>query len=146
MRRHCRYVLAHVSSSVMSYGNALVCVRSSHHVYALFLRPGSLHVTCKHNLVPGVHSGILVFPRRFCGYHFSPCTPCRPPIRVAMGYLNRRLAAPRKREGRWVVVRTCASPAETDPGGLGASKEMLDPETRVGLGGCYAHPTHCRRQ
>ena len=39
-----------------------------------------------------------------------------------MGYLNRRLAAPRKREGRWVVVCTCASPAETDSGGRGASE------------------------
>ena len=39
-----------------------------------------------------------------------------------MGYLNRRLAAPRKREGRWVVVCTCASPAETDSGSRGASE------------------------
>ena len=66
--------------------------------------------------------GYFGFPAAFCAYHFSPCTPCHPPIRVSMGYLNRRLAAPRKREVRWVVVCTCASPAETDSGSRGASE------------------------
>ena len=75
MGRHRRYGLAHVSSVVMSCGNTLVCVRPSHHVYALFLRPGLLHVTCKHNLVPGMHSGILVFSRRFAIIFFRLAHP-----------------------------------------------------------------------
>ena len=66
--------------------------------------------------------GYFGFPAAFCGYHFSPCTPCRHRFGWRWVVLNRRLAAPRKREGRWVVVCTCASPAETDSGSRGASE------------------------
>jgi len=121
MRRHCRYVLAHVSSSIMSYGNALVCVRS-HHVYAL--SPATRVASCdvQAQIRAWDAFGYSCFPAAFLRLSFSPCIPCHPPIRVSMGYLNRRLAAPRKREGRWVVVCTCASPAETDSGSRGASE------------------------